>query len=230
MRGDNAFVKQVVICGALLLFEVSTAFADSLTVRIQNDDTQDVYVSVYDQNTMNHNPVLSGERINEGQYKDISITADGNSRGSISWAATRADPNNPGCGSGDKSGLANNDLVSISAQGTCTDALKRKALGKKSAEMFHKFSFHNLTSIPVTVTLKAGTHADIEKKVGPDKEITFDPAISAVGSVTISVDDGSHDKTTQTLTVSGQKLPLYIATVDAKYNVGSITGEVTSNY
>jgi hypothetical protein len=51
-----------------------------------------------------------------------------------------------------------------------------------------------------------------------------------VSSLLISVEDGSHEATTQTLTVAGKSLPQYITEVRAEYNVGSISGKVQTVY
>jgi hypothetical protein len=119
-----AFVLFAVIVGG------AANAADLIQVTINNDDLEDVFVSVYDLNTQNTLPVLVGERINFHGSKQISVTADGNGRGHITWAAKRAS-GNPGCGSGESKDLNNGDAVSVVAKDECTAALTKKALGNK---------------------------------------------------------------------------------------------------
>ena len=115
----------------LILGGATAADADMIQVSITNDDIEDVFVTVTDLNTQTPTPVLTGERLNSHASKVVSITADGNGRGHLSWAATRV-PGTTGCGSGESKDLNAGDTVSVTARGDCTEALKRKALGKKT--------------------------------------------------------------------------------------------------
>lgn len=160
MKPASQLLSQLLLCGCLILL-IPVAYADTITVRIQNADTEDLFVTAYDMNTQNHNPVLSGARMNAGNYSDISVTADGDGHGHISWVATRASQSNPGCGQGDSNGLSNLDRVDVVANGPCTDALKRRALlskslGSKSAAVFGGIYFDNSTSTAIAVTLQGG--------------------------------------------------------------------------
>jgi hypothetical protein len=126
--------SRIIFRAALISFAVivgaAANAADMIQVTINNDDLEDVFVSVYDSNTQNTQPVLVGERINFHQGKQISITADGNGRGHITWAAKRAS-GSPGCGSGESKDLNNGDSVSVVAKDECTTALTKKAMGNK---------------------------------------------------------------------------------------------------
>jgi hypothetical protein len=123
------------IYAAFLLGATLSAFsanaADMIQVIIENDDLQDVFVSVYDANTQNNQPILSGERINFHASKTINITADGNGHGHVGWVAKRASGSD-GCGNGESKDLNNGDTVSVVAKDQCTDALSKKAMGKKA--------------------------------------------------------------------------------------------------
>lgn len=61
-----------------------------IDVEIENADTQDLFVWVYDLNTANQQMVLAGARINEHQSSVVQIQEDGNGKGRIHWRAVRA--------------------------------------------------------------------------------------------------------------------------------------------
>jgi hypothetical protein len=235
MKPVSPFLSPLLLCGCLLLL-IPVAYADTITVRVQNADTQDLFVTAYDMNTQNHDPVLSGVRINEGNYNDVSVTADGDGHGHITWVATRASQSNPGCGQGDSNGLSNLDRVDVVATGPCTDALKRrvllsKSLRAKSAPLLGEIYFDNSTTTAIAVTFQAGPQAQSYKfHLEPKEKKTFHPRMTGVGSLLITVEDGSHEATTQTLTVAGKNIPQYITGVQAEYEVGSIHGKVQCVY
>jgi hypothetical protein len=61
-----------------------------MKVQLHNADIDDLFVTVEDLNTQNHNTVFN-DRLNKGDTKDIDIQEDGNGRGSVTWNATRVD-------------------------------------------------------------------------------------------------------------------------------------------
>jgi hypothetical protein len=221
------FFSRVAFTACLAIMGIGGSFAASINIIIENDDPNDAYVSVRDLNTAGHDPVLTNARINSHDGVPISVTADGSGHGHVSWIATRTDEPPSACGSGDAPDLDNlGRPVSVSMSGSCPPSTQLQTASTQLSD----FIFKNSTSIEITVTLQTTSHSQGIKtyKVGPDKTAEFHPNIKDVGSLTISVDDGSHDKISQTVRVSGQPIPQYISVVRAEYNVGSIKAEVRS--
>src|SRR5580693_1944383 len=81
--------------------------ADTVTISITNNGTDDILVTVYDMNTRPHTKVLDGQRISGFASVPISVTAGAGGTGHVYWRATNLDPDTPRCGQRDKGGLAN---------------------------------------------------------------------------------------------------------------------------
>src|ERR1700688_2424930 len=92
--------KPVIILGLSLLLSVSaSAFADdSVTIRIYNDDADDIVLSVYDMNAEPPQAVIANQRINGFAWIPISVTAGAVGKGHVKWVARTADPGFLRCG------------------------------------------------------------------------------------------------------------------------------------
>jgi len=106
----------------------SAVAADKIQVVIENAGTSDIYITVRDLNTENKDKVLAGERINDADNKDrtISITSDGAGRGHIDWDSV-TDPGASFCEHGEKTALSAGDTVYVYTNQSCTRAIIKRA-------------------------------------------------------------------------------------------------------
>jgi hypothetical protein len=97
------------------------AFADDgVPIKITNDGTTDILVTVYDMNTVPHRVVVSGQRINGFSTVPVSVTAGPDGMGHISWTATSVDHDTRLCGHENALALGNDALVNVHADTDCT--------------------------------------------------------------------------------------------------------------
>jgi hypothetical protein len=114
-------IKAAFILASLPLSLAGTAFGgEGIQVKITNDGTQDIVVTVYDMNASPQKIVLQNARINGFTSVPISAIGDANGRANISWTATSADSNSPRCGHGSPAGLGNDSSVSVHADSSCS--------------------------------------------------------------------------------------------------------------
>ena len=118
MRGN---IKAALIL-ALPLLMVGTALGgEGVQVKITNDGTQDIVVTVYD---MNANPrviLLRNARINGFTSVPVSAIADATGRANLSWTATSTDATSAKCGHDDTLALSNDSAVSVHADSSCSE-------------------------------------------------------------------------------------------------------------
>jgi hypothetical protein len=88
-------------------------------VKITNDGTQDIVVTVYDMNAQPHRILLQNERINGFTSEPISAVADATGRANLSWTATSADTTATRCGHDETLGLNNDSAVNVHADSSC---------------------------------------------------------------------------------------------------------------
>ena len=108
----------ILILGALPLLAAGTARGEGVDVKITNDGTQDIVVTVYDMNTSPQRAVLANARINGFTSVPISLVGDATGRANISWTATSIDPAFPKCGHADTV-VGNSASVQVHADSTC---------------------------------------------------------------------------------------------------------------
>lgn len=103
------------------LLTSGAAFADDgVPIKITNDGTTDIVVTVYDLNTVPHRVVVSGQRINGFSTVPISVTAGPDGMGHVSWTATSVDHDTRLCGHENKRGLGTDALVNVHADTDCS--------------------------------------------------------------------------------------------------------------
>jgi hypothetical protein len=112
---------QAAVIPVLLLFLAGTAGADgdSVAIRLNNDGTDDVLVTVYDMNADPPGAVIVRQRINGFAWIPISVTAGAGGTGHIRWTATSALPGQHLCGHEGSRGLANDASVRVFADSQC---------------------------------------------------------------------------------------------------------------
>jgi hypothetical protein len=62
-----------------------------ITINLENDDQNDLFVSVKDLNQAGSPVVLNQARINQGEALAVEIQEDGHGSGKVTWAAQRVD-------------------------------------------------------------------------------------------------------------------------------------------
>jgi len=92
---------------------------NGVDVKITNDGTEDIVVTVYDTSTDPNSVVLAHERINGFTSVPVSLVADADGRANLSWTAVTADPNGRRCGHESKAGLADSASVTVRADSAC---------------------------------------------------------------------------------------------------------------
>lgn len=115
----RSHAKALLISSGLALLMAGTALGgDGIDVKITNDGTQDILVTVYDMNTHPRRVVLTNARINGFTSVPISLMGDADGRANLSWVATSTDSVSRKCGHADA--VANDaDSVNVHADSTC---------------------------------------------------------------------------------------------------------------
>jgi hypothetical protein len=113
--------QPAVLLGFLLTMLVSaTAVGDDMVaIRISNDGTDDIVVTVYDMNTEPPGAAVARQRINGFAWIPVSVIAGAAGMGHVRWTATSAKAGLRRCGHQDKRGLGNDDSVQVFADSPC---------------------------------------------------------------------------------------------------------------
>ena len=117
----NGHIKTALIL-ALPLLMIGTALGgEGLQVKITNDGTQDIVVTVYDMNAKPRAILLQNARINGFTSVPVSAIADATGHANLSWTATSTDGTSAKCGHDDTSGLRNDSAVNVHADSSCSE-------------------------------------------------------------------------------------------------------------
>jgi hypothetical protein len=107
---------------ALPLLMIGTALGgEGVQVKITNNGTQDIVVTVYDMNANPRAILLQNAHINGFTSVPVSAIADANGHANLSWTATSADATSAKCGHDDTSGLGNDSAVNVHADSSCSE-------------------------------------------------------------------------------------------------------------
>jgi hypothetical protein len=113
-------VNRILIAYIFSLVAVALAFAGSgLTITLTNNTTDTLLVSVYDLNANPPQRVLSSEVINGNASVAVTIAADDQGHGHVSWRARTSDSDMRMCGGDDAANLNDGDSVSAHADTEC---------------------------------------------------------------------------------------------------------------
>lgn len=93
---------------------------EGVQVKITNDGTQDIVVTVYDMNTRPERVVLENARINGFTSVPINAIGDATGRANLSWTATSTDSTSRKCGHDDTVSVNNDGSVSVHAESSCS--------------------------------------------------------------------------------------------------------------
>ena len=118
--------KAVISFGLPLMLLVTAAAVadDPVTIRIYNDDADDIVVSVYDMNARPPEAVIANQRINGFAWIPVSVTAGAVGKGHLKWIARTSDPSIHRCGYREMHGVANDALVYVSLDSSCRESTR----------------------------------------------------------------------------------------------------------
>jgi hypothetical protein len=117
----TAHIKAAFIL-ALPLLMIGTALGgEGVQVKITNDGTQDIVVTVYDMNAKPRAILLQNARINGFTSVPVSAIADATGHANLAWTATSTDETSAKCGHDDSSGLRNDSAVNVHADSSCNE-------------------------------------------------------------------------------------------------------------
>jgi hypothetical protein len=110
-----------VFLSAIPLFLAGAAAlgGEGVQVKVTNDGTQDIVVSVYDMSSRTPRIVLENARINGFTSVPINAIGDETGRANLSWKATSADRSSPACGHDDDVQISDSSALNVHADSTC---------------------------------------------------------------------------------------------------------------
>ena len=117
--------QPAVILGLLLTMLVSATaagdetVADSVTLRISNDDIDPVLVTIYDMNTDPPGVIVAQQTISGFAWISVSVTTGEAGTGHVRWTATSASAGPRRCGHHGDRDLGNDDFVQVFADSPC---------------------------------------------------------------------------------------------------------------
>lgn len=114
----NTRAALILSCFPLLLTGNAKA-GEGVEVKIVNDGTQDIVVTVYDMNVSPGRVVLTNERINGFTSVTISLVGDATGKANLSWTANSTDAASPKCGHADRV-VSDAGSVRVHADSSCS--------------------------------------------------------------------------------------------------------------
>jgi hypothetical protein len=132
LRGRMRKLGQPAILFGFLLTMLVSATAvgdDMVAIRISNDGTDDIVVTVYDMNAQPPGAVVIRQKINGFAWIPVSVTAGAAGMGHVLWTATSAKSGLRQCGHHDERGLRNDDTVQVFADSPCVPRARRPPPG-----------------------------------------------------------------------------------------------------
>jgi hypothetical protein len=117
----NRHIKTALILALPLLMIETALGGEGVQVKITNDGTQDIVVTVYDMNAKPRAILLQNARINGFTSVPVSAIADATGHANLSWTATSTDETSAKCGHDDTSGLRNDSAVTVHADSSCSE-------------------------------------------------------------------------------------------------------------
>jgi hypothetical protein len=109
----------ILVCLPLLFLAGTAQGGEGVEVKITNDGTSDIFVTVYDMNTNPRKIVLTNTRINGFTSVPISLVGDANGEANLSWTATSTDAVSKKCGHAETT-VSNSASVSVHADSACS--------------------------------------------------------------------------------------------------------------
>jgi hypothetical protein len=113
-------VAALIVTAMPVLFAGTALGGEGVQVKITNDGTSDIVVTVYDMNTRPERVVLENARINGFTSVPINAVGDATGRANLSWTATSTDSTSRKCGHDDTVSVNNDGSVSVHAESSCS--------------------------------------------------------------------------------------------------------------
>jgi hypothetical protein len=113
-------IKAMLFLALPLLLVGTAAGGEGIQVKITNDGTQDILVTVYDMNAEPKRILLQNARINGFTSVPVSAIGDASGRASLSWTATSTDAASRKCGHADTVALGNDSSINVHADSSCS--------------------------------------------------------------------------------------------------------------
>lgn len=114
-------VHTALVIGCLPLFSTSVALGgEGVQVKITNDGTEDIMVTVYDMNTRPNRVVLENARINGFTSLPVNVIGDASGRANLSWTASSIDKNMHHCGHEEEVGVSDDASLNVHADSSCS--------------------------------------------------------------------------------------------------------------
>jgi len=105
---------------SLMLLAATAAIADDpVTIRLYNDEADDIIVTVYDMNAQPPAAVIDSQRINGFSWIPISVAAGARGNGHVKWIARTAEASFRRCGYQEIHGITDDSFVYVSANSSC---------------------------------------------------------------------------------------------------------------
>jgi hypothetical protein len=108
----------ILTCLPLLLVG-SALGGEGVEVKITNDGTDDILVTVYDMNTSPSSVVIANERINGFASVPLTLVGDATGRANLAWTAISADSTSRRCGHA-SAAASSADSVNVHADSSCS--------------------------------------------------------------------------------------------------------------
>lgn len=108
-----------IACMPLSLSIPAALSADGVMVTVNNDSSDNLFVTVYDRSSSPPQQVLSHSRLYGNASISVTIAADKSGHGHLSWTAVTIDRDMRMCGHSEKSNLNDGDTVNVHADGDC---------------------------------------------------------------------------------------------------------------
>jgi hypothetical protein len=108
----------------LMLLAANTAMADTVTIRVYNDGSDDIVATVYDLNAQPPGIAIANQRISGFAWIPVLVTAGASGFAHVRWTATVADTSFRRCGHQDRRGLTNDSSVRVFAESGCTQGAR----------------------------------------------------------------------------------------------------------
>jgi hypothetical protein len=112
--------RPIILVALICLSNSAGVFAgDGLTITINNDSSDNILVTVYDQGSQPPRKILAGTAVYGSASLTVSIAVGSRGRGHLSWTAVSMDPDMRKCGHGDNAHLNDGDTVTVHADDDC---------------------------------------------------------------------------------------------------------------
>jgi len=115
----RAFGRIILALACLSSSIAASLGGDGLMITINNDGTDNLFVTVYDRSSSPPQKVLSHTALYGNASISVSISADRSGHGHLSWSAITTDHDMRRCGHKEKSGLNDGDTVNVHADHEC---------------------------------------------------------------------------------------------------------------